>query len=132
MDVRVKKVGRVEKLENEKWVQQSDGLKRRLLIRTDNFMLAAYKLVPGTKGKWHSHEKEEQVICVQSGTLLMRWRDQTEEKSVEVKAGEAVYIPPNVAHKPEVTGTGECITFDIHAPPPTSNYQISNPTSIAV
>lgn len=51
---------------------------------------------------WHSHEEEDELFQVLKGTLLMKFRDRTEE----VQQGEIIVVPKGVEHCP-CTAQGE-------------------------
>lgn len=45
---------------------------------------------------WHSHEEEDELFQVISGTLYMKFRDRTEV----VREGEIIVVPKGVEHCP--------------------------------
>jgi len=45
---------------------------------------------------WHSHEHEDELFYVTSGTLTIQLRD----KNIEIKQGEFYIVPKGVEHKP--------------------------------
>lgn len=49
---------------------------------------------------WHKHDDEDELFVVQQGTLIMDFRDKTEE----VKAGEILTVPKGVEHRPRTNG----------------------------
>ncbi len=49
---------------------------------------------------WHKHDHEDELFVVQSGTLIIDFRD----KTVEVKAGEILTVPKGVEHRPRTNG----------------------------
>ncbi len=49
---------------------------------------------------WHSHENEDELFVVISGTLMMDFRDQT----VVTKQGEILIVPKGVEHRPWTQG----------------------------
>lgn len=51
---------------------------------------------------WHSHEEEDELFQVISGTLLMQFKD----KTVTVKPGEIIIVPKGIPHCP-ATKNGE-------------------------
>ena len=67
------------------------------------------------KGKgelvWHSHEQEDELFVVISGTLMMDFRDQT----IATKAGEILMVPKGVEHRPW-TENGEEVHFMLIEP----------------
>jgi uncharacterized RmlC-like cupin family protein len=54
---------------------------------------------PGTKGKAHKHETHETAIYVLSGESGT-WYGERLEHHVIARAGEFLYMPPNVPHLP--------------------------------
>ncbi len=56
---------------------------------------------------WHSHENEDELFMVFKGTLLMDFRDHSEEigiRTVEIKEGEILIVPKGVEHRPHTNG----------------------------
>lgn len=51
---------------------------------------------------WHSHDDEDELFQVISGTLLMQFKD----KTVTVEPGELIIVPKGVPHCP-ATKNGE-------------------------
>lgn len=51
---------------------------------------------------WHSHENEDELFIVISGTLMMDFRDNT----MATKPGEILIVPKGVEHRPW-TNNGE-------------------------
>ncbi|MBX2966393.1 MAG: cupin domain-containing protein [Cyclobacteriaceae bacterium] len=49
---------------------------------------------------WHSHEHEDELFIVLSGTLIMDFRD----KTVVTKQGEILIVPKGVEHRPRTNG----------------------------
>ncbi len=50
---------------------------------------------------WHSHEEEDEMFVVISGTLLMDYRDGTTLSTVP---GEILIVPKGVEHRPYTNG----------------------------
>ncbi len=46
---------------------------------------------------WHSHEEEDEMFVVVSGTLMMDFRD---GKTTQTKPGEILIVPKKVEHRP--------------------------------
>lgn len=61
-----------------------------------------YVKIAKLKGElvWHSHENEDELFMVLSGTLMMDFRDRT----VETKQGEVLIVPKGVEHRPWTNG----------------------------
>ena len=55
-----------------------------------------YVKIAKLKGElvWYSHENEDELFMVLSGTLMMDFRDRT----VETKQGEVLIVPKGVEH----------------------------------
>ena len=58
-----------------------------------------YVKIAKLKGElvWHSHEQEDELFFVLSGTLMMDFRD---NKTVATKQGELLIVPKGVEHRP--------------------------------
>jgi quercetin dioxygenase-like cupin family protein len=56
--------------------------------------IAHYNFSPGSRTKWHIHEKG-QIILVEDGVGLMQLKG---GPVVELHAGETIYCPPGVPH----------------------------------
>lgn len=46
---------------------------------------------------WHSHQEEDEMFVVISGTLMMDFRD---GKTIATKPGEILIVPKGVEHRP--------------------------------
>ncbi|MCH7415255.1 cupin domain-containing protein [Belliella sp. R4-6] len=46
---------------------------------------------------WHSHQEEDEMFVVVSGTLMMDFRD---GKTISTKPGEVLIVPKGVEHRP--------------------------------
>lgn len=46
---------------------------------------------------WHSHEEEDEMFVVVSGTLMMDFKD---GKTTQTKPGEILIVPKKVEHRP--------------------------------
>ena len=55
-----------------------------------------YTFAPGTVLPWHIHPDAHEFVYQLEGTLTLEFEGQATR---EVKAGEAVYVPPNVVHR---------------------------------
>ena len=63
---------------------------------------------PGVEAEAHYHDGYETAIYLLQGTVETRYGDGL-KKSVVNKAGEFVFIPPNVPHQPKNVGTETAI-----------------------
>lgn len=73
---------------------------RNSVIR--NQSLAEARLLPGTSTQEHYHEKTEEIYFITQGQGRIR----IEGESRDVKAGDAIAIPPGQKHKLWNTGPG--------------------------
>ncbi len=65
---------------------------------------------------WHSHENEDELFIVLSGTLMMDFRD----KTVVTKQGEILIVPRGVEHRPW-TADGEEVRIMLVEPKTTKH-----------
>lgn len=54
---------------------------------------------PGGRAKAHKHANHETAIYVLSGTTIMHWGERL-ENTMEISAGELLYIPADMPHLP--------------------------------
>jgi uncharacterized RmlC-like cupin family protein len=54
---------------------------------------------PGGRAKAHKHATHETAIYVLSGTTIMHWGERL-ENTMEISAGELLYIPADMPHLP--------------------------------
>lgn len=54
---------------------------------------------PGGRAKAHKHATHETAIYVLSGTTIMHWGERL-ENTMEISAGELLYIPADTPHLP--------------------------------
>ncbi|EOZ99219.1 hypothetical protein A33Q_0597 [Indibacter alkaliphilus LW1] len=50
---------------------------------------------------WHSHQEEDEMFVVVTGTLMMDFRD---GKTITTKPGEILIVPKGVKHRPWTNG----------------------------
>ena len=68
-------------------------------------------LPPGARAKAHKHEGHETAIYVLSGTSAMDYGERLEQR-LHANAGEFLYIPANVPHRPfNTSDTEPCIAI---------------------
>ncbi len=68
-------------------------------------------LPPGARAKAHKHEGHETAIYVLSGASAMDYGDRLEQR-LHANAGEFLYIPANVPHRPfNTSDTEPCIAI---------------------
>jgi len=88
------------------------------LIREKNLHLLIGYFEPGESMKAHIHTIPEEIYYVLEGEGEMVLGD----KTVPIKAGMAIYIPPNIIHAPKNTGKKPLVIAFIHSPPETGEY----------
>ena len=55
---------------------------------------------------WHSHKDQDELFFVQKGTLIMHFRELSDDKAIvrewseTIKAGELIVVPKGVEHCP--------------------------------
>ena len=83
----------VVKREDTVAVDAGDGVKRRVLNSGGNLMIVEFSFKNGAVGKIHRHPHEQIGVVVRgSGVFTIDGRQ------TEVKAGDSMYIAPNVPH----------------------------------
>jgi len=73
---------------------------------------------PGESMRAHIHTVPEEIYYVLRGEGEMTLGGET----ISIKAGMAIYIPPNVLHAPRNTGKNPLVIAFIHSPPETGEY----------
>jgi quercetin dioxygenase-like cupin family protein len=85
----------------------------RRLITGESMMLAHVYLKRGAVVPRHSHHNE-QITYILEGALRF-WIGEDESKTVDVRAGEVLCIPPHVPHRAEALE--DTLDVDIFSPP---------------
>ena len=85
-------------------------LVQRQFVSTDNVTVARFFLHKGATVPEHKHPNE-QIAFVLSGALKFTFPD----KSVTIRPGETLCIPPNVPHSAEALE--DTIDLDVFTPP---------------
>ncbi len=78
---------------------------------------------PGGKEKAHLHRDHETAIYIVSGRAEMDYGDQLREH-LSVKAGDFLYIPPNVPHQPFNPSSNEPCTAVISRTDPSEQESV--------
>ena len=76
-----------------------------------------WRLLPGSRGRRHAEQAQEEVFYVVSGTLTMLVGDPPER--LEVQAGEIVAVKPGTGIQMHNTGDADAVVFAYGAPPVT-------------
>jgi unsaturated pyranuronate lyase len=85
----------------------------RRLISTERMMIAHVYLDKGSVVPTHAHENE-QITYILEGTLRF-WLGDDESQTVDVRAGEVLHIPSNLAHRAEALE--DTLDVDVFCPP---------------
>ena len=85
----------------------------RKLITGDRMMLAQVFLKQGCVVPRHRHENEQLTYIVEGA--LRFWIGEDESETLDVRAGEVLFIPSNVWHKAEALE--DTLDVDIFSPP---------------
>ena len=86
---------------------------RRRLISAERLMLAHVYLEKGCVVPQHAHDNEQLTYILQG--VLRFWLGEDGSEVVDVRAGEVLHIPSNVAHKAEALE--DTLDVDIFCPP---------------
>jgi len=75
--------------------EQSDFVVKPTGIKTNYYLFPEYEVhyneqPPGTEQDWHHHEKISETVFIIEGELRLFWREDHEEKSQIVKAGDTI------------------------------------------
>jgi len=90
----------------------TDAIDRRL-VTGDRVMLAHVYLKKGAIVPQHAHGNE-QITYVLDGALRL-WIGENGEESFDVRSGEVLHIPSNVAHRAEALE--DTLDVDVFSPP---------------
>jgi uncharacterized RmlC-like cupin family protein len=69
----------------------------RATAGAQNIYMGVFRVPAGRRSRPHFHAHCESAVYMLSGRLLVRWGDNLEE-SVELEAGDLVYVPPQETH----------------------------------
>jgi len=82
-------------------------------VGAKQFALLVNEFDPGLTSKAHKHDKEEHAFYIISGNGIIR----VEGVPIEVKEGDAVFVPPGKMHQVSSTGKEILKYIVIYAPP---------------
>lgn len=95
----------------EAWSEARDGrlteAALRAAIEARGYTVTRYVYPPGTRFPAHSHGVDK-IDAVLSG----RFRMGTEGASVDLTAGDRLYVPAGLVHTAEVVGTEPVVSLD--------------------
>ena len=66
-------------------------------VGAQNIFMAVFRVPAGARSRPHFHEHCETAVLILAGSLEVRWGDRLQE-SVEIEAGDMVYVPPRETH----------------------------------
>jgi len=92
-------------------------------VGSKNMDLGILRLERNNKTKPNIHPSSEEMFYVLTG----RGRIIVENESADIEPGLAIYIPPNVVHIFENTGTEPIVFLLMHAPPETKEEVKGSP-----
>ena len=75
-------------------------------VEASNIYMGRYRVPPGSRSRPHYHDGCESALYLLSGGIRILWGDHLEQ-SVELTAGDMLYVPPRVTHVVENVSTGE-------------------------
>lgn len=84
--------------------------KRQLILSPDDPVSSHFHamtkgfLAPGGVFDWHDHKDIDEFFLVLKGTGFIEFRD---EDKIEYKTNDLIYIPANLEHRIEATGSAE-------------------------
>lgn len=62
-----------------------------------NIYMGVFRVPPGARSRPHFHAECESAVYMLGGRLRVRWGEHLED-SVEIGAGDLVYVPPRETH----------------------------------
>ena len=61
---------------------------------------------------WHAHADEDELFLVHKGEIVIRLRENGQERAVRLQAGELFVVPKGVEHKPEAEHEAEVLMIE--------------------
>jgi uncharacterized RmlC-like cupin family protein len=71
-----------------------------------NIYMGRYRVPPGSRSRPHYHDACESALYMLSGGIRVVWGDRLEQ-SLELAAGDMLYVPPRVTHIVENVSASE-------------------------
>jgi uncharacterized RmlC-like cupin family protein len=66
-------------------------------VGASDIYMGRYRVPPGSRSRPHYHDACESALYMLSGGIRVVWGDRLEE-SLELEAGDMLYVPPRVTH----------------------------------
>jgi uncharacterized RmlC-like cupin family protein len=66
-------------------------------VGASDIYMGRYRVPPGSRSRPHYHDACESALYMLSGGIRVVWGDHLEQ-SVELEAGDMLYVPPRVTH----------------------------------
>lgn len=66
-------------------------------VEASNIYMGRYRVPPGTRSLPHYHDGCESALYMLTGGIRILWGDHLEQ-SLELTAGDMLYVPPRVTH----------------------------------
>ena len=66
-------------------------------VGASGIYMGRYRVPPGSRSRPHYHDACESALYMLSGGIRIVWGDRLEQ-SIELEAGDMLYVPPRVTH----------------------------------
>lgn len=66
-------------------------------VGASDIYMGRYRVPPGSRSRPHYHDACESALYMLSGGIRVVWGDRLEQ-SLELEAGDMLYVPPRVTH----------------------------------
>ncbi len=75
-------------------------------VQASNIYMGRYRVPPGSRSRPHYHDNCESALYMLTGGVRILWGDHLEQ-SLELEAGDMLYVPPRVTHVVENVSDSE-------------------------
>jgi uncharacterized RmlC-like cupin family protein len=79
-------------------------------VEASNIYMGRYRVPPGSRSRPHYHDGCESALYMLTGGIRILWGDHLEQ-SLELTAGDMLYVPPRVTHVVENTSADESADY---------------------
>jgi uncharacterized RmlC-like cupin family protein len=79
-------------------------------VEASNIYMGRYRVPPGTRSRPHYHDGCESALYMLSGAIRILWGDRLEQ-SLELAAGDMLYVPPRTTHVVENVSDAEAADY---------------------